>query len=338
MSKEFSRREFIQTLMSGIAMSPAIMSMQKPGVAGIPTRPLGNTGERVSIIGLGGWDVVANKSDQEGVKLMHEALDNGITFWDNCWEYHDGRAESVMGQALAQSSHRNKVFLMTKTCSRSYDGAKKQLEDSLSRLNTDHIDLWQFHSLQYEGDVERIMDPDQGALKAAIEAKKAGKIRFIGFTGHMYPAVHQKMLDQDFNWDSVMMPLNILDAHYKSFQKTVLPRVNQNNMGAIGMKSLAAQNGIIPRQLNISAKLCRSYPLSLPISTLVCGVQTREELLSDIEVGRNFKPLTEESVNELLEKSNLPAQSGEIELYKNPQGYFGCSYHSRVLAREKDKN
>ena len=336
MPKELSRREFMRTLMAGIAMGPIVTSMQKSSPSGIPTRPLGKTGERVSIIAYGGWDSVANKSDKESVKLMHEALEEGITFWENAWEYHDGRAETVMGKALYESQKRDKVFLMTKVCARDYKGARKQLEDSLTRLHTDRLDLWQFHSIQYDGDVQRIFDPENGALKAALEAKKEGKIRFIGFTGHMYPEMHLKMLEMPHQWDTVQLPLNIMDAHYNSFQQQVLPVVNERLIGALGMKSLAGQNARIHRDLNVKVQLLRKYSLSLPISSLVCGIQTREELLSDIEVARNFTPLNEEEIEQLLDISLVPAQDGEIELYKNPQGYFGCSYHAGVLRTENN--
>lgn len=336
MAKKLSRREFIQGLIASASMAPMVMSMQNASSNGIPTRPLGNTGEKVSIIGYGGWDSVVKKTDKESIQLMHEALDAGITFWDNAWEYNNGRSEEVMGKALQESSNRKKVFLMTKVCARDYIHAREQLEDSLTRLRTDHLDLWQFHSLQYEGDVERVMDPENGAIRAAIEAKKAGKIRYIGFTGHMYPELHLKMLGKDFQWDSVQMPLNILDAHYKSFQHQVLPIANQKKIGTLGMKSLAGQNARIHRELNVNVQLLRRYTLSLPISSLICGIQTREELLSDIEVARNFKPFQAEEIDELLAIAKEPAQDGEIELYKNPEGYFGCSYHSKVLRASKE--
>jgi uncharacterized protein len=337
-NKEFSRRQFIRTVMAGVALGPAMMGMQRYSANGIPTRPLGNTGEHVSIISLGGWDSVANKTDDESIRLMHEALDNGINFWDNAWEYHRGRAEDVMGKALADGSRRDKVFLMTKVCARDYNGVKRQLEESLGRLRTDRIDLWQFHSIQYDGDMERIFDPENGGLKAALEAKEQGKIRYLGFTGHRHPDIHLEMMNQGFQWDSVQMPLNILDAHYNSFQKNVLTLANEKGTGTIGMKALAAQNARLPRELNLSPELCIRYSLSLPVSSLCLGFQTLEELNTDLNIARNFKALTEDEVNKLLDQSRLPAQDGEIELYKNPAGYFGCGYHAGVLQNEQSSD
>jgi uncharacterized protein len=334
-NKEFSRRQFIQTIMAGVALGPAMMGMQRINPGGIPTRPLGKTGENVSIISLGGWDSVANKSDEESIQMMHEALEGGVTFWDNSWDYHQGRAEEVMGKALAQGNRRDKVFLMTKVCARDYAGVKRQLEESLRRLRTDRIDLWQFHAIQYEGDMQRIFDPENGGLRAAIEARKEGKVRYIGFTGHRHPDIHLEMMNQNFEWDSVQMPLNIMDAHYNSFQNKVLTLANARNTGTIGMKTLASQNARIPRELNISPELCIRYSLSLPVSSVCLGIQTRDQLVTDLKIARNFKPLTEDEANRLLDQSKVKAMGGEIELYKDPASYFGCGYHARVLEEEK---
>ena len=329
-----SRREFIQTILASVAMAPGIMSMQRMDKRGIPTRPLGSTGERVSIIALGGWDSVANKTDQESIKMMHEALDEGVFFWENAWEYHDGRAEAVMGKALAESGKRDQVFLMSKTCARDYKGAKQHLEDTLRRFKTDHLDLWQFHSIQYQGDTDLVYDEDNGGLKAAMEAKKEGKVRFIGFTGHMHPECHLQMIERGYQWDTVQLPLNICDAHYNSFQKRVLPEVNKRKMGALGMKSLAAQNARIHQELKVEVPLLRKYVLSLPIASLVCGIQKPEELRSDIEVARTFKPLEKQEIKRLLDISYDASQDGQIEYYKDRNSYFGCSYHSRLLMEE----
>ncbi|HLF35286.1 MAG TPA: aldo/keto reductase [Cyclobacteriaceae bacterium] len=333
MTKEFSRREFIQTLMAGVALGPAAFKTQKTSPGGLPTRLLGNTGERISIIGLGGWDAAANKSDEDSIRLIQEAVDNGITFFDNAWEYHRGHAEELMGKALAEGGRRDKIFLMTKICARDYEGAREHLHQCLTRLKTDRVDLLQFHSIQYEGDPQRVLDPDKGGLKAILEAKKEGKLRYIGFSGHMYPEMHLEMI-KGHNWDSVQLPLNILDPHFKSFEKSVLPVLVGKKIGILGMKSLGAQGGRISRDTSISAELCRRYALSLPVSTLVCGIQTREELTADLAIARDFKPLTEVQIHELLDKTRGLATGGEIERYKHPQGGFGCSWHSRVLREE----
>jgi aryl-alcohol dehydrogenase-like predicted oxidoreductase len=332
---ETTRRHFIKTLMTGVAMGPVVTRFQLFSPAGIPTRPLGNTGERVSIIGYGGWDTVVGKSTGESIRHIHRAIDGGITFFDNAWEYHDGRSEEVMGKALAQEGYRNRVFLMTKVCARDYDGVKKQVDESLKRLQTDHVDLLQFHSIQYPDDPQRIFDPEKGGMKAVLEARQEGKLRFIGFSGHMFPEKHLEMINMPFEWNTVQMPLNILDAHYKSFQHQVLPVLNQKNIGALGMKSLTGQDARLPRELNISAELCRRYALSLPVSTVICGTQTFEELESDMAIARDFKPLSEEEIGYLLDIAREPARDGHIEEYKNPLGFYGCSYHKKILKGEK---
>jgi len=319
-----NRREFITTVLAGLALGNTLSSCKERNFAEIPMRPFGNTGEFVTMIGLGGWDIVANKSKYKAKRLMDEALDEGLTFWDNCWEYHQGLSEKLMGSLLKNKSKRDKVFLMTKVCGRTYQDAKNQLEESLRRLNTDMIDLWQFHGLKWEDDPALIF-ANNGALKAALQAKEQGKIRHIGFTGHQNPVIHNEMLKMDFEWDSVQMPLNVLDAHFRSFQYNVLPECNKRNIAVLGMKSLAAQNGRIVSELGISANLARRYSLSLPISSLICGIQTREELRHDLKLARNWKPLNNKEINQLLKVSELPAQDGKIEVYK--VGNYGCDFH-----------
>ena len=321
----------LPALAAVVALGPETLALQKPGSAGLPVRPLGKSGTSLSIVGLGGWDSVANKSGDESIALMHEALESGITFWDNCWEYHEGRAEAVMGRALQPASRRDQVFLMTKVCARDGQGFRKLFGDSLRRLQTDHVDLLLFHAIQYPGDRERIFDPERGGLAAALEARRRGQIRFLGFSGHMYPASHLEMLAAPQEWDAVLMPLNILDAQYRSFEKTVLPECRRRDIGVLGMKSLAAQNGRLPRDLGVSPELCRRYALSLPVTSLLCGLQIREELKGMVRVARDFQPLTAAEVGDLLKIAEGPARNGEVEQYKNPQSGYGCSYHSGVL-------
>ena len=323
----FSRREFLKTTAASLAAAQCgstVLAEQKDSPAGLPTRPLGNTGERVSIIGLGGWNIGTVKDKPEAVAIMHEAIDNGLTFFDNCWDYHEGGSEEIMGKALAAPGKRDKVFLMTKVCARDYQGAKKHLDDSLRRMQTDRLDLWQFHGIQWKDDPELIFGKD-GALKAALEAQKAGKVRFIGFTGHKDPDFHLSMLKQDYDWVTAQMPLNILDAHYRSFEKTVLPKCVERKIGVIGMKALCSQGGRLPRDLKLSAELCRKYALSLPIAVLVCGIDSRENLRQDLAIARGFKPLAEADIAELLAKSKDKAADGQIEQYK--VGNFGCDWH-----------
>ena len=330
MKTEQTRRNFIKTLMAGVLMGPVVLKTQAFTGGGIPTRVLGSTGERVSIIGFGGWDL-GYIDEKLAIRMIQEGVDEGITFFDNAWEYNRGNSEVVVGKALDQLKLRDKVFLMTKVCARDYKGAKKQIEDSLTRLKTDHIDLLLNHSIQYEGDKERIVDPENGALKAVMEAKKEGKIKYTGFSGHRSPEIHLGMMDAGVDWDAVLMPLNIMDAHFNSFQKKVLPLVNQKNMAALGMKSLVGGFDRISSRINVSAQLCRHYSLSLPISTLICGNQSLEEMRSDIAIARDFKPLTEDKINELLDLAESTAKTGVSEMYKDPASFYGCSYHRRVL-------
>jgi predicted aldo/keto reductase-like oxidoreductase len=324
-SNSLSRREFILASLGTLTFGEFILNSQQQHPSGIPRRALGKTGEQVSIIGIGGWDIGNVKDRKEAIAIMHEAIDEGVNFLDNCWDYHNGGSEDVMGEALSSGGRRDKVFLMTKVCARDYRGALAQLEQSLKRLRTDHIDLWQFHGIKWEDDPELIFDPDNGALKAALEAKKAGKIRFIGFTGHKDPKFHLAMLKKPFQWDTVQMPLNILDEHYASFRHNVLTECVKRNIGVIAMKSLAAQNGIIVRKLGISADLARRYALSLPISVLVCGIQSRENLRQDIAIARNFKPLSKTELKLLADKAAEPAKDGKLEAYK--VGNYGCDWH-----------
>ncbi len=330
MKYDFSRRDFIRTLMTGVLMGPAILKTQAITASDIPTRALGNTGERVSIVGFGGWDL-GYINEKLAIGMMHEGIDEGITFIDNAWEYNDGRSEAVVGKAIKQGSLRDKVFLMTKVCARDYKGAKRHLEDGLRRLNTDRIDLVQLHSIQYDGDRQRVFDPEDGALKALQEAKKEGKIRYIGFSGHRDPQIHLDMLNQSFEWDAVQLPLNIMDAHYNSFQKRVLSVLNERNIAALGMKSLTGGFSRISEKVNVSAELCRHYALSLPVSTLICGMQNHDEMQLMINIARNFKPLTEEKINELLDQSMAAAKDGAPERYKDSASGYGCSYHAKVL-------
>ena len=330
MKNGFSRRDFIRTLMTGVLMGPVVLKTQAFTSAGIPTRALGKTGEQVSIIGFGGWDL-GFIDEKLAIKMMHEGISEGITFIDNAWEYNQGRSEEVVGKGLKQGNLRNKVFLMTKVCARDYEGAKRHLEDGLRRLNTDMIDMVQLHSIQYDGDRQRIADPDKGALRALIEGKKEGKLRYIGFTGHRDPQIHLDMMNVPFEWDAVQLPLNIMDAHYNSFQNRVLPELNKRNIAALGMKSLTGRFSRISDKVNVSAELCRRYALSLPVSTLICGMQNQEEMQLMINIARNFKPLTEDKINELLDMSLTAAQNGEPEAYKDSSSGYGCSYHSKVL-------
>jgi len=330
MKHEFTRRDFIQTLLTGVLLGPIVLKTQAGSITGIPTRALGKTGERVSIVGFGGWDL-GFIDEKLAVRMMQEGVDAGITFIDNAWEYNQGRSEEVVGKGLKEGNQRDKVFLMTKVCARDYKGAKLHLEDALRRLQTDRIDLVQLHSIQYDGDRKRVFDPENGAVKALVEAKKEGKLRYIGFTGHRDPQIHLDMLNMPYEWDTVQMPLNIMDAHFNSFQNRVLPVLKDRNIAALGMKSLVGDFERISTKISVNAELCRRYSLSLPVSTLICGMQTPDEMRMMIDIARDFKPLTEEKINELLDLAKTAAKTGEAEFYKFDGKGYGCSYHSKVL-------
>ena len=323
---EASRRDFLRATASGLTLAgigPSLLDAQEESPAGIPTRPLGKTGERVSIVGLGGWHI-RTLPDKEAISVMHEAIDEGMTFFDNAWDYHQGRSEEIMGKALASGGRRDKVFLMTKNCARDYEGSKQHLEDSLRRLQTDRLDLWQFHEINYPEDPSWIFE--RGVLRAALEAKKAGKVRYIGFTGHKDIKFHSEMLSKPFDWDTVQMPINILDAHYRSFQKEVVPECNRRQIGVIGMKALAG--GALPDEVHVTAEVCRRYALSLPISTLVCGIRSRENLRQDLAVARNFKPMSETELADLRATTEKAGRDGKYERFKTTRMYDG-GYHRR---------
>jgi predicted aldo/keto reductase-like oxidoreductase len=290
---------------------------------GLPVRELGKTGLKVSIIGFGGGHFVRRDIDEKmSVQLVQSAIDDGVTFIDTAWEYHEGESERRMGLAL--KGRRDQVTLMTKVCARDRATAEAQLHESLRRLQTDVIDVWQFHEINYDSDPDWIFRAD-GALETALAARQAGKIRFIGFTGHKSPHILRKMLDQGFAWDTCQMPINVLDAHYRSFQNEILPELNRLGIGAIGMKSLGGRGQLIT-QLGLTAEQCRRYALSLPISTLVCGIQSPENLRQDVEIARAFTPMSEAQRRELLSSVYEEAADGRLEWFKSTQT-FDSQYH-----------
>jgi uncharacterized protein len=332
------RRDFLKATAAGVALAgigASILDAQEDSPDGLPKRPLGKTGEMVSIICLGGWHIGAIE-EKLAIQLMHEAIDQGLTFFDNAWDYHDGGSEEVMGKALATGGRRDKVFLMTKNCARDRKGSMQHLDDSLRRLKTDRIDLWQFHEINYDNDPDWIFD--QGALSAALEAKKAGKVRYLGFTGHKHPEIHLKMLGKDYAWDACQMPINIMDAHYRSFQKLVVPECNRRGIGALGMKSFAGgyPKGRLPDKARLSAVDCRRYALSLPISSLVCGITSQEDLKQDLGVARNFKPMPDEQMAKLLVQTAAEGSDGRHELFKSTQ-HFDGPYHRLQHGFELEK-
>ncbi|MGH9665426.1 MAG: aldo/keto reductase [Bryobacteraceae bacterium] len=294
---------------------------------GLPQRFLGRTGERISILGMGGWHVAAGNDRQESIRILHAAQDEGINFFDNAWDYHDGYAEEVMGEALAMDGRRYRVFLMTKVCERDYAGATKNLEDSLRRLRTDHLDLWQFHECVYDNDPEWVFE--KGAIRAALEARQQGKIRFIGFTGHKDPWIHLKMLAKPQAWDAAQMPVNFLDAYYRSFQNDLIPECLRRNIGVIGMKGLGGGHppeGRIPAHLGVPPAECYRYCLSQPVATQVAGISNMQQLRDDVAMARHFKAMTAEEMEALRTRFRDVAGDGRHELFKSSKD-FDSAYH-----------
>ncbi len=319
-----TRREFLleaglSTVALGTLAADVFASHQPAQSTGLPTRVLGRTGERVSILCLGGWHIGSVKDPSEAIRIMHTAVDEGLTFFDNCWDYHDGGSEEIMGRALS-GGRRDKVFLMTKNCERDHAGSMKCLDDSLRRLQTDRIDLWQFHEIIYDNDPDWVFE--RGGLKAALEARKAGKVRYIGFTGHKDPRIHLSMLAKPFEWDSCQFPVNVLDLHYRSFQKQVLPVCLKNKVGAIGMKGFGGGDGIA-RQAGLTAEEAYRYALSQPIASQVVGMTTLEQLQQNISLARKFTPLsgTEQSARRRAVKPF--ATDGRFEQFKSTQTFDG---------------
>ena len=327
-----SRRQFMQTaLATATALSLAdqiLAKTQTTNGQGIPTRPLGNTGERVSILCLGGWHIARATDEAESIRIMQTALDEGITFFDNAWDYHDGGSEEIMGKALADGGRRKKVFLMTKNCEQDYAGTKKDLEESLRRLRTDYLDLWQFHEMNYDSDPDWVFE--KGGIKAALEAQRAGKVRYLGFTGHKDPRIHLKMIGKPYAWAAAQMPINVMDAHYRSFAKQVVPVCLQKKIGPIGMKSLGGgyPRGRIPSEGGVSATDCIHYSLSQPISSLVVGITSREDLNQALSVARNFQPMAENKREAILARTREVARDGRHEMFKSTQSFDG-PHHRR---------
>jgi aryl-alcohol dehydrogenase-like predicted oxidoreductase len=301
----------------------------------IPTRPLGGTGVGVSCVGVGGWHLgLAHVDEQLAIRIVRTAIDNGVTFMDNSWDYSDGESERRMGRALADG-YRERAFLMTKIDGRSKKEAARQLDESLERLGVETIDLVQHHEIIRFEDPHRVFDPE-GANAALVEARDAGKLRFIGFTGHKDPRIHLHMLEvaeqNGFTFDAVQMPLNVMDAHYRSFEKLVLPELVRRNIGVIGMKSMA--NGILLRSKTATARECLQYALGLRTSVVVAGIDSMEILDQALEVARDFEPLGDEATAALLAKTADAAATGEFEPFKITSVFDGTAEHPEWLGDE----
>lgn len=324
-----SRREFVKASIGATAMSAlASQAMaQQNSANGIPTRRLGRTNEQVPILCVGGAHLgraAQDDGEKAGLKLAHAALDNGLSFWDNAYVYLDGYAEEFMGRAL--KGRRDKVFLMTKNSGRDYKFAQECLETSLRRLQTDHLDLWQFHETNYDNDPDWVFE--KGGLKFALEAQKAGKVRYIGFTGHKHPRIHTKMLNKGYDWATAQMPINPMDHFYRSFQRQVVPICNAKDVGVLGMKCLGGGPRVaeIPSTTKVTAEMCVRWALSLPISSLVRGYLNTEQLMADVKIARDFKPLDEAARKTIMALAEPEAGDGRHEHFKSTQRYDGPLY------------
>jgi aryl-alcohol dehydrogenase-like predicted oxidoreductase len=294
---------------------------QPPASELVPTRALGKTGEKVSAIGVGGFHLGSTKDQGEANELVSRALDAGITFFDNCWDYHDGQSEVILGNALI--GKRDKAFLMTKVCThgRGKDVAMEQLEESLRSLQTDHLDLWQIHEVIHYNDPDLIFAPG-GAAEALLTAKQQGKVRFIGFTGHKDPAIHLKMLAHDFPFDTVQMPLNCLDATFRSFETRVLPEAIRRGIGVLGMKSLGGSGELI-RHGVVTPEEGLRYAMSLPVATTISGMDSLAVLEQNLKVARGFTPMPAPEMATLRERCRELAADGRFELFKTTKKYDG---------------
>jgi uncharacterized protein len=327
-----TRRAFLEMGMAAtLAAGTEKIAWAADSKAELPRRTLGRTGEKVSMVGLGGYHIGSQRDEQESIRIIRTALDSGINFLDNCWDYNGGESELRMGKAL-RDGYRQRAFLMTKIDGRTKKAAAQQIDESLGRLQTDHIDLLQFH------EIIRMEDPDRvfaagGGMEAAVEAKKAGKVRYIGFTGHKSPDIHLKMLEtadaHQFHFDAVQMPLNVMDAHYNSFGKKVLPVLVKKEIGVLGMKPMGA--GIILRSKTVEPMECLHYAMSLPTGVVITGCDSVALVEQAVTAARTFKPMSETQVAALLAKTKQAAQNGEFEGYKTTTNFDGTAHNPQWL-------
>jgi len=325
------RRQFIRLALASATL-PALSRWEARAAQGeIPRRALGKTGERVSIVGIGGFHLGKASSDAEATRIVRTAIDDGVDFMDNCWDYNDGLSETRMGKAL-QDGYRGRAFLMTKIDGRDAKTAERQLDESLQRLQTDRVDLLQFHEIIRMTDPPRIFAPG-GALEAMLKQKQAGKVRFIGFTGHKSAEIHLAMLkaaaDHKFRFDTVQMPLNVMDAHTEGFEKRVLPVLVKNGIGVLGMKPMGS--GVILESKAVEPVECLHYAMSLPTSVVITGCDSMRVLEQALGAARDFEPLTKAARTALLAKTRQVAQQGNYELYKTSDRFDATSHNPKWL-------
>jgi aryl-alcohol dehydrogenase-like predicted oxidoreductase len=334
--RESNRRDVLRVALgAGIVTSTAGGATQKDG---IPYRTLGHTGVRVSCIGMGGFHLAKKEvSEADAMNLMRTGVDRGINFFDNSWDYNNGESEKRMGKAMKEGGLRDRVFLMTKNDGRTKDEFNKQLDESLRRLQTDHVDLIQFHEIIRFEDPNRIF-AEGGAAEAALEAKKAGKVRFIGFTGHKDPNIHLYMLRvadaHHFQFDTVQMPVNVMDYHYRSFTHDVLPHLTKRNLGVLGMKSLG--DGVILKSGVVTALECLQFSLSRPVSVQITGIDSPKILDQAIKAAQTYDKVTKEKMATVLERTKTKAMGGEWELFKTSELFDSTAKHPEWLGGASD--
>ncbi|RKH69209.1 aldo/keto reductase [Corallococcus aberystwythensis] len=328
-----TRKEFLAATLSLMVAPPVLGAAPAKAkkAPAVPRRKLGRTGQQVSCVGLGGFHIGKQKDESESLALIRGALDQGINFLDNCWDYNDGKSEERMGKAL-RDGYRAKAFLMTKIDGRDKKTAAKQIDESLQRLQTDHVDLLQLHEVIRDSDPDKAF-AEGGAIEAMKDAQKAGKARFLGFTGHKSPDIHLKMLEtakqHGFRFDAVQLPLNVMDAHFNSFEKRVLPVLVKEGIGVLAMKSMG--DPFILDSKTVTAPECLRYNLSLPVSVVITGIDSQERLQQALTAARTFKPLSEKDVQALLAKTKDAAKDGAYEKYKTSHHFDGTVQNPQWL-------
>ncbi|HXM10886.1 MAG TPA: aldo/keto reductase [Terriglobales bacterium] len=328
-----TRRQFLEFAAAGIVAGTIRQEARgDQPKQDVPYRTLGRTGEKVSVIGIGGYHLGRpGVTEDQSLHIVRKALDEGINFLDNCWDYNGGESEVRVGRAL-RDGYRKKAFLMTKIDGRDKNTAEKQLNESLQRLQTDRIDLLQFHEVIRDTDPDRIFAPG-GALEAVLRAQKDGKVRYIGFTGHKSPNIHLKMLNtasaHQFTFDTVQMPLNVMDAHFNSFEASVLPVLLKENIGVLGMKPMG--DPFILHSKTVTAIECLHYSMNLPTSVVITGCDSLAILQQAIDAARSFQPLSEDALSKLLARTAQAAQSGEYEQYKTSHHFDGTYQNPQWL-------
>src|SRR5579875_10137 len=335
-SHTLTRRRFLALTIAGASLAGASMPLHaeetgRPSAGKMQYRTLGRTGEKVSIVGIGGAHLGMVADDAQATRIVRTAIDNGVNFMDNCWDYSDGRCEERMGRAL-RDGYRQKVFLMTKIDGRDHKTAARQIDESLKRLQTSYLDLLQFHEIIRMSDHGRIFAPG-GAMEAVLAARQAGKVRFIGFTGHKSPEIHLHMLQvasqHQFRFDAVQMPLNAMDAHYDSFERLVLPVLVKDRIGVLAMKTMGG--GVILRTGAITPVQCLHYAMNLPVDVVITGCDSMAVLEQALDAARDFRPMSREQVAAILAATAKYAANGQYELYKSTERFDGTTRHPQWM-------